>query len=161
MRPCWSLPPVVDPGQKKGRGRPPKYGKDRIDLARRAAQTRGWQTGLFSLYGRLVVKKYKTFLATYQPVGGVIRVVLVRAPDRWVAYFSTDPDLSVAPILETVADRSALEQVFHDVKEEDLNGKIGGSQIENILNKLPLTHQRTRCHHGRSLVRGSVGRSSD
>ena len=37
--------------------------------------------------------------------------------DRWVAYFSTDPDLSVASILETVADRSALEQVFHDVKE--------------------------------------------
>ena len=29
----WSLPVVVDPGQKKGRGRPPKYGKDRIDLA--------------------------------------------------------------------------------------------------------------------------------
>ena len=113
----WSLPVVVDPGQKKGRGRPPKYGKDRIDLARRTAQTRGWQTGLFSLYGRLVVKKYKTFLATYKPVGGVIRVVLVREPDRWVAYFSTDPDLSVASILETVADRSALEQVFHDVKE--------------------------------------------
>ena len=82
----WSLPPVVDPDQKKGRGRPPKYGKDRIDLARRAAQTRGWQTGLFSLYGRLVVKKYKTFLATYKPVGGVIRVALVREPDRWVAY---------------------------------------------------------------------------
>ena len=80
-------------------------------------QTRGWQTGLFSLYGRMVVKKYKTFLATYKPVGGVIRVVLVREPDRWVAYFSTDPDLSVASILETVADRSALEQVFHDVKE--------------------------------------------
>ena len=59
----WSLPPVVDPGQKKGRGRPPKYGKDRIDLARRAAQTRGWQTGLFSLYGRMVVKKYKTLLS--------------------------------------------------------------------------------------------------
>ena len=113
----WSLPPVVDPGRKKGRGRPPKYGKDRIDLVKRAAQTRGWQTGLFSLYGRMVVKKYKTFLATYPPVGGVIRVVLVREPDRWVAYFSTDPDLSVASILETVADRSALEQVFHDVKE--------------------------------------------
>ena len=41
----------------------------------------------------------------------------MREPDRWVAYFSTDPDLSVASILETVADRSALEQVFHDVKE--------------------------------------------
>ena len=78
----WSLPPVVDPGQKRGRGRPPKYGKQRIDLAKRAGQTRGWQTGLFPLYGRLVVKKYKTFLATYKPVGGVIRVVLVREPDR-------------------------------------------------------------------------------
>ena len=113
----WSLPPVVDPGKKKGRGRPPKYGKDRIDLAGRAAQTRGWQIGLVSLYGRLAVKKYQTFLATYKPVGGVIRAVLVRQPDRWVAYFSTHPDLSVASILATVSDRSALEQVFHDVKE--------------------------------------------
>ena len=72
----WSLPPVVDPGRKKGRGRPPKYGKDRIDLAKTGHADRGWQTGLFSLYGRMVVKKYKTFLATYKPVGGVIRVVL-------------------------------------------------------------------------------------
>ena len=71
--------------------------------------------GLFSLYGGLVAKKYQTFLATYPPVGGVIRVVPVSEPDRWVAYFATDPDLSVASILETVADRSALEQVFHDV----------------------------------------------
>ena len=30
----WSLPVVVDPGQKRGRGRPPKYGKNRIDLAK-------------------------------------------------------------------------------------------------------------------------------
>ena len=40
-----------------------------------------------------------------------------------MAYFSTDPDLSVASILETVADRSALEQVFHDVKEVDGAGQ--------------------------------------
>jgi DDE superfamily endonuclease len=112
----WSLPPVVEPG-RRGRGRPPKYGKERIDLAELAGRSRGWQSGLFSIYGRLEVKRYRTFLATYKPVGGVIRVVLVREPDRWVAYFSTDPGLSVATILETVADRSALEQVFHDVKE--------------------------------------------
>jgi hypothetical protein len=110
------LPPVVDPGHR-GRGRPPKYGKERIDLAGLAARSRGWRSGLFSIYGRLEVKRYRTFLATYKPVGGVIRVVLVREPDRWVAYFATDPDLSVAAILEAVADRSALEQVFHDVKE--------------------------------------------
>ena len=113
----WSLPPAIEPGEKKGRGRPPKYGKHRIHLAGRAAQERGWRTGLVSLYGRREVKRYKTFLATYKPVGGVIRVVLVREPDRWVAYFSTDPGLSAATILEAVADRSALEQVFHDVKE--------------------------------------------
>jgi hypothetical protein len=113
----WSLPPVVEPGGKKGRGRPPKYGKDRIDLAGRAAQARGWQVGVFTLYGRPVVKKYQTFLATYKPVGGVIRVVLVREGEGWVAYFATDPGLSVASILEAVADRAALEQVFHDVKE--------------------------------------------
>src|SRR5262249_31964347 len=107
----WSLPEVAAAGQKRGRGRPPKYGKHRIALANAAAQKRGWQSGLFSVYGQRVVKRYKTFLATYKPVGGVIRVVLVREVDRWVAYFSTDPDLSVASILETVADRSALEQV--------------------------------------------------
>jgi hypothetical protein len=109
----WSLPPVVDPG-RGGRGRPPKYGTERIDLAGLAARSRGWQTGLFSVYGRLEVKRYRTFLATSKPVGGVIRVVLVREVDRGVAYFSTDPDLSAATILEAVADRSALEQVFHD-----------------------------------------------
>jgi hypothetical protein len=112
----WSLPPLIEPGRKRGRGRPPKYGKHRIDLAGRAAQKRGWRIGLFSLYGRREVKRYKIFLATYKPVGGVIRVVLVREPERWVADFATDPELSAASILEAVADRSALEQVFHDVK---------------------------------------------
>jgi len=113
----WSRPPLIEPGRKRGRGRPPKYGKHRIDLAGRAAQERGWRIGLFSVYGRREVKKSKTFLATSKPVGGAIRVVLVREVDRWVAYFATDPELSVASILEAVADRSALEQVFHDVKE--------------------------------------------
>jgi len=108
---------VLTPGQKKGPGRPRKYGKKRIDLAQRAAQAGGWRIGLFHVSGRLEVKKSKTFLATSKPVGGVIRVVLVREPDRWVADFATDPQLSAASILEAVADRSALEQVFHDVKE--------------------------------------------
>jgi DDE superfamily endonuclease len=45
----WSLPPVWVPGPKRGRGQPRKYGKERIDLAKRAGQTRGWPSGLFSL----------------------------------------------------------------------------------------------------------------
>jgi hypothetical protein len=44
-------------------------------------------------------------------------VVLVREDDGWVAFFCTDPQATVAQILEAVADRAALEQDFHDVKE--------------------------------------------
>ena len=105
------------PPRKSGRrGRPRKYGQ-RIDLARRACHPRGWQQGEFTLYGQRVTKTYKTFLATYRPAGGVIRVVIVKEDHGWCAWFCTDPDATVEQILEAVADRSAIEQVFHDVKE--------------------------------------------
>jgi hypothetical protein len=113
----FDLPPVPRPGQKRGRGRPRKYGPHRLSLAKRAGQRGGWQTGEFQLYGDSVVKTYKTFLATYPPAGGAIRVVLVREPQGWVAFFCTDPQAGVADILEAVADRGSVEQVFHDQKE--------------------------------------------
>src|SRR3954451_14071866 len=81
------------------RGRPRTYGEDVIDLAKRAGQRRGWSSDTFELYGEEVVKKYKTFLATWRPAGGVIRVVLVDEPTGWRAYFCTDPSASVADIL--------------------------------------------------------------
>ena len=69
--------------------------------------------------------RYKTFLATYKPAGGVIRVVLVKEDDGdWRAYFCTDAQATVREILEAVADRSALEQVFHDVKEVHGVGQV-------------------------------------
>ena len=73
----WTVP---GPPRKGQRGRPRIYGADRIDLAKRAGQRRGWTTGTFDLYGKSTVKRYKTFLATWGPVGGVIRVVLVDEP---------------------------------------------------------------------------------
>jgi hypothetical protein len=76
----WSLPVVVPEGQRR-RGRPRVYGTEQIDLANWAGQRRGWQTELFTLYSQATLKTYKTFLATYKPVGGVIRVVLLREPD--------------------------------------------------------------------------------
>jgi hypothetical protein len=113
----WSVPETVAPGQRR-RGRPRKYGAERISLAKRAGHRRGWQRGTFTLYGAAVQVRYKTFLATYKPAGGLIRVVIVRE-DRgaWRAYMCTDVNASVAEILEAVADRSAIEQNFHDVKE--------------------------------------------
>ena len=38
----WSLPAVVPP-EERGPGRPPTYGQQRLSLAKRAGQTRGWQ----------------------------------------------------------------------------------------------------------------------
>jgi hypothetical protein len=99
------------------RGRPRTYGEGRVDLAKRAGQRRGWSTGTFDLYGEEAVKRYKTFLATWRPAGGVIRVVLVDEPAGWRAYFCTDPSASVADILTAVADRFSLEIAFRDCKE--------------------------------------------
>jgi hypothetical protein len=99
------------------RGRPRTYGTDVIDLAKRAGQRRGWSTETFTLYGVATVKKYKTFLATWRPAGGVIRVVLVDEPTGWRAYFCTDTSASVADILTTVADRFSLEITFRECKQ--------------------------------------------
>jgi hypothetical protein len=110
----WTVPGPRPAGR---RGRPRVYGAGRIDLAKRAGQRRGWQTGSFDLYGRTTVKRYKTFLATWRPAGGVIRVVLVDEPTGWRAYFSTDPGVTVADVLAAVADRFALETAFRDVKD--------------------------------------------
>jgi hypothetical protein len=111
-----SLPPVVPEG-RRGPGRPRVYGTERISLAKRGGQRRGWTTGEFTLYGESVTKRYKTFLATWRPVGGVIRVVLVDEPTVWRAFFCTDASASVGDILVTVANRFSLEITFRDVME--------------------------------------------
>ena len=99
------------------RGRPRIYGEGRIVLAERAVQRRGWTRGVFELYGKPAVKRSRTFLATWRPAGGVIRVVLVDEPAGWVAFFCTDPDASAADILAAMADRFSLETTFRDCKE--------------------------------------------
>jgi hypothetical protein len=110
----WTVPGPKPPGR---RGPAPTYGDRRVDLAKRAGQRRGWSSGVFDLYGEKTVKRYKTFLATWRPAGGLIRVVLVDEPTGWRAYFCTDPSASVADILETIADRFSLEIAFRDCKE--------------------------------------------
>jgi DDE superfamily endonuclease len=132
----WSVPEVVEPGRRRS-GRPRKYGPDAISLAKRAGHRHGWQSGDFVLYGKTVRKKYKTFLATYKPAGGLIRVVLVKEPEHWVAYFCTKADATVAEILEAVADRSAIEQNFHDLKE--VHG-AGQQQLRNYWANIAAYH---------------------
>ena len=122
-----SLPPTK---RRQGqRGPLPTYGQERIDLAKRAGPKRGWQPVECVPYGARVSKTIKTFLATWRPAGGVIRVVIVREDDGWLAYFCSDPALSAVAILEAMADRGAIEQTFQDVKEV---WGAGQQQVTNV-----------------------------
>jgi hypothetical protein len=112
----WSVPVPVPP-QRRGPGRPPTYGKQRIALAKRAGHKGGRQRVVCVQYHKRVTKTIKTFLATWRPAGGLIRVVLVREDDDWLPYFSINPGATPQEILEGMADRGAEEQTFRDVKE--------------------------------------------
>jgi hypothetical protein len=137
------LPLQLKPGHHRGRGRPRKYGKNRLSLAKRAGHRQGWQTTQCTLYNQTVTKAYKTFLATYGPVGGVIRVVLVQETHGWFPFFCTDPNASVVEILEAFADRATIEQDFHDVKEVWGSGQ---QQVRNIWTNVAVYHLNLWMH---------------
>jgi hypothetical protein len=122
----WSVPGPKPAGQP---GPQATYGKQRLSLAKRAGHQQGWQQVACVQYGQQVTKTIKTFLATWRPAGGLIRVVLVLENDGWLAFFCTKADATVAEILETVADRGAIEQTFKDVKEV---WGAGQQQVRNV-----------------------------
>jgi hypothetical protein len=122
----FSLPLPKPPRQP---GPQPTYGKERLSLAKRAGQERGWQVVGCVQYGEEVTKAIKTFLATWRPAGGLIRVVLVREADGWVAFFCTKPEATAAEVLEAAANRNALEQTNRDVKEVE---GAGQQQVRNL-----------------------------
>jgi len=117
------------PCTQRGRGRPRQYGRQEISLARRAAHAQNWHTVECSAYGQPVTKTIKTFLATYRPAGGVIRVVIVQEDHGCQFFFSTEPAATPREIIETFADRATIEQDFHDVKEV---WGAGQQQVRNI-----------------------------
>jgi DDE superfamily endonuclease len=119
------------PGKQSAskRGRKRKYGRDVISLAKRAGQKGGWQTEEMVLYGEKVTKTYKTFLATWRPADGVIRVVLVKEDHGWRAYFCTKTDATPAEILGKVAQRTSIEDTFKDLKQV---WGAGQQQLRNI-----------------------------
>jgi hypothetical protein len=130
----FDLPPVET---KNRRGRKRIYGINRISLAKRAAHRHGWQEVICTVYGKEVVKEFKTFLATHRTFGGVIRVVIVKEATGPQFFFCTDVDAPVKEIIETFADRSAIEQVFHDVKEVWGSGQ---QQVRNLWASIAAWH---------------------
>jgi DDE superfamily endonuclease len=137
------LPRKLRRGKRRRRGRPRKYGKNKISLAKRAAHCNGWETAKCIVYGKTVTKLYKTFLATYRPTGGVIRVVIVEEDHDWYPFFSTDPNATAVEIIEAFADRATIEQDFHDVKEV---WGAGQQQVRNIWTNLAVYHLNLWIH---------------
>ena len=138
-----SVPPPLKEGERRGPGAPRKYGTERISLAKRAGQPRGWQTIECVQYGKRVTKEIKTFLATYQVAYGAIRVVIVKETTGFEYFFSLDPDVSAVEILEAAADRGAIEQVFHDVKEVE---GAGQQQVRHIWANIGAWHLNLWVH---------------
>jgi hypothetical protein len=137
------LPPKPRRGRRRSRGRPRKYGKNKISLAKRAAHRKGWEVAECIVYGQKTTKLYKTFLATYRPAGGVIRVVIVLEEHGWYPFFSTDPNATAVEIIEAFADRATIEQDFHDVKEV---WGAGQQQVRNIWTNVAVYHLNLWMH---------------
>jgi hypothetical protein len=130
----FSLPGPVPAGR---RGPRPTYGTQRYDLAKRAGQRRGWQEVDCIQYGAMQRKRVKTFLATWRPAGGPIRVVLVAEDDGWRAYFSTDVDATPEDVLEAAAERGTIEQLFKDIKEV---WRAAEQQVRNLWTNIGCWH---------------------
>jgi hypothetical protein len=122
-----TLPPTQRPPGK--RGPMPTYGQEKISLKKRAGHAGGWQSIACQQYGKERLKTCKTFLATWRPAGGVIRVVVVKEEDGWHPFFCTDAQASAAEVLSVAADRNALEQSFKNVKEV---WGAGQQQLRNV-----------------------------
>ena len=132
------LPPKRTPR----RGRPRKYGKTKSAwpsaLVRRVAGSMEC-----TVYNKTSTKRYKTFLATYKPAGGVIRIVLVKEEHGWYAFYCTDPSATAQEIVEAFGDRATIEQDFHDVKEV---WGAGQQQVRNIWTNLAVYNMNLWMH---------------
>lgn len=125
------------------RGRKRKYGENRLSLTKRAAHPQGWQDVTCTIYGQQVVKPVKTFLATHRTFGGTIRVVIVREQTGPQFFYCTDPEADATAIIEAFADRSAIEQTFHDVKEVWGSGQ---QQVRNLWSNVAVWHLNLWMH---------------
>lgn len=126
LRSDAALHDLPAPRQAGQRGRPCKYGKNKLSLAKRAGQKRGWTDAVVK--GKAC--KYKAFQATYRHVGGPILVVIRRYDSKsWAAFFCTNPQADPVDVLTLAAERWAIEEDFHDLKE---NLGAGEQQVRNI-----------------------------
>lgn len=133
----------ITPVKRRKRGRPRKYGR-RINLRDKAADESGWRRIKATLYGRQESKQVKMFTAVYRPAGCLISVLIVRENrDNWRAFMCSNLSASAGDILEAVADRSAIEQNFRDLKEVE---GVGQQQVRNFWANVGVFHLNMWVH---------------
>lgn len=143
LRKDAALHSLVKPVKKRKRGRPRKYGK-RIYLHDEVAKKSGWFSVNVMLYGKKEIKMVKMFKATYKPAGGEVLVLIVREDkNSWRAFMCTNLSASAEEILGAVADRFAIEQNFHDLKE--IEG-AGQQQVRNYYANVGVFHLNMWVH---------------
>ena len=78
----------------------------------------------------MVVERFKTFLATWRPAGGVIRVVILKADDdSWRAFLCGDRDATVGSIVQAVHDRWTIEANYRDLKQVERVGEVRSRRV--------------------------------
>jgi hypothetical protein len=96
------------------------------------------------LYGKEASKKVKMFTGFYRPAGCLVVVLIVREDSsNWRAFMCSNLSASAGEILEAVADRFAIEQNFHDLKE--IEG-AGQQQMRNFWANIGVFHLNMWVH---------------
>jgi len=143
LRADAALYSLVKPPKKRKQGRPRKYGQ-RIYLGQKVADKSGWFSIKATLYGQEETKRVKMFTAMYRPAGGCVTVLIVRENlDKWRAFMCSNLSARAEEILEAVADRFAIEQNFHDLKE--IEG-AGQQQLRNFWANIGAFHLNMWVH---------------
>ena len=116
----FDLPPVAQAGAEARPGPPAdlRQGPAEPGQAGRPDVGDGRTSTVRTTAGQVGDQAVKTFLATWRPAGGVVRVVILKEDDgSWRAFLCTDAGAAVEAIVQAVLDRWAIEQNFHDLKE--------------------------------------------
>lgn len=123
MRPDAVLTALPGARRKKRGGRPSARGQllpKPEALARN--ERHKWQKCKAAIYGKIETVQYKTMCAQWYRACGtrLLRIIVVRCDHgsiRLRVFFSTNPELTVASILESYARRWSIEVCFRDLKQ--------------------------------------------
>lgn len=143
LRADAALCATVKPVKKRKQGRPRMYGQ-RIYLGQMVADKSGWFSVKVILYGQEETKRVKLFKAMYHPAGCCVLVLIVREDkNKWRAFMCSNLLATAQQILEAAADRSAIEQNFHDLKEIEGTGQ---QQVRNFWANIGAFHLNLWVH---------------